>query len=115
MPSDIAESLQESFEESTPIDTSRSELNNFLASRDKSHIRSSLSTPWDDAGERTKRYYVKKASEVVAESLKVIAGEESDKLWETLVSSRAMKHHFTSAFSGTEDVDLALLESLVEC
>lgn len=26
-----------------------------------------------------------------------------------------MKHHFTSAFSGTEDVDLTLLESLVEC
>jgi len=73
-----------------------------------------LSIPWDDAGERTKRYYVKKASEV-AESLKVIAGEESDKLWETLVSSRAMKHHFTLASSGTEDVDLALLESLVEC
>ena len=72
MPSDIAESLQASFEESTPIDTSRSELNNFLASRDKSPIRSSLSTPWDDAGETTKRYYVKKASEVVAESLKVI-------------------------------------------
>lgn len=114
MPSDT-ESLQESFEESTPSDTSRSELNNFLVSRDKSPIRSSLSTPWDDAGERTKRYYVKKATEVVAECLKVIAGEESDKLWETLVSSRAMKHHFTSAFSGTEDVDLALLESLVEC
>ena len=114
MPSDT-ESLQESFEESTPIDTSRSELNNFLVSRDKSPIRSSLSTPWDDAGERTKRYYVKKASEVVAESLKAIAGEESDKLWETLVSSRAMKHRFTLASSGTEDVDLALLESLVEC
>ena len=114
MPSDT-ESLQESFQERTPFDTSRLELNNFLASRDKSPIRSSLSTPWDDAGERTKRYYVKKASEVVAESLKVIAGEESDKLWETLVSSRAMKHHFTLASSGTEDVDLALLESLVEC
>lgn len=26
-----------------------------------------------------------------------------------------MKHHFTLASSGTEDVDLALLESLVEC
>ena len=74
-----------------------------------------MSTPWDDAGERTKRYYVKKASEVVAESLKVIAGEESDKLWETMVSSRAMKQHFSLASSGTEEVDLTLLESLVEC
>ena len=36
-------------------------------------------------------------------------------LWETLVSSRAMKQHFSLASSGTEDVDLALLESLVEC
>ena len=53
----------------------------------------------------------KKASEVVAESLKVIAGEECDKLWETLVSSRSMKQHFSLASSGTEDVDLALLES----
>ena len=53
--------------------------------------------------------------EVVAESLKVIAGEECDTLWETLVSSRSMKQHFSLASSGTEDVDLALLESLVEC
>lgn len=86
LPSDT-ESFHEPFEDSTPIHTSRSELNNFLASRDKSPIRSSLSTPWDDAGERTKCYYVKKASEVVAESVKVITGEESDKVWETLVSS----------------------------
>lgn len=70
LPSDT-ESLHEF---GSPIDTSRLELNNFLASRDKSPIRSSLSTPWDDAGERTKRYYyyVQKATEVVAESLKVI-------------------------------------------
>ena len=76
---------------------------------------SNITTPRDDAGDRTKRYYVRKASEVVAESLKVMAGEECDKLWETLVSSRAMKQHFSLASSGTEDVDLALLESLVEC
>ena len=107
------EIIQGSFEENTAIDTLRSELNNFLASMDKSRIRSSLNTPWADAGERTKRYYVKKASEVVAESLKVIAGEECDKLRETLVSSRAMKQHLTS--SRKEDVDLALFESLVEC
>lgn len=110
MPSDT-----ESLQVGSRIHTSRLELNNFLASRDESPIRSSLSTPWDDAGERTKCYYVQKASEVVAESLKFIAGEDSDKLWETLVNSRAMKHHFTLASSGTEDVDLALLESLVEC
>ena len=54
LPSDT-ESIQGSFEENTPIDTSRSELNNFLASRVKSPIPSSLNinTPWDDAGERT--------------------------------------------------------------
>jgi len=69
----------------------------------------------DDAGERTKCNYVQKASEVVAECLKVIAGEDSDKLWETLVSSQAMKHHSTLASSGTKDINLALQESLVEC
>ena len=114
MPSDAA-SPDDSFGESTPIDKSRSSLNNFLASRDISPIRSSLKTPWDDVGERSKRYHVKKASEAVAESLKVIAGEDSDKLWDTLVSSKAIYQHFPFTTSETEDVDTALLESLVEC
>ena len=113
MPSDAGP--DDSFGESTPIDKSRSSLDNFLASRDISPIRSSLKTPWDDVGERSKRYYVKKASEAVAESLKVIAGEDSDKLWDTLVSSKGIYQHFPFTTSETEDVDTALLESLVEC
>ena len=115
LPSDT-ESLHESLNKSqAPIDKSRSILNNFLVSRDISPIRSSLQTPWDDASERTKRYYVKKASEAVAESIKVIASEDSEKLWETLVSSQAVKKHFNLVSSETEDVDIALLESLTEC
>lgn len=58
---------------------------------------------------------MKKASETVAESLKVLAGEDSDKLWYTLVSSKAINQHFALESSETENVDIALLESLAEC
>ncbi|KAL9968537.1 hypothetical protein ACROYT_G020644 [Oculina patagonica] len=114
LPSDT-ESLDDTCQDRTPVDRSRSALNNFLASRDISPIRSSLRTPWDDVGERTKRYYVKKASEAVAASLEVIAGKDSDKLWDKLVSSKAMNQHFPSTSLETEKVDSVLLESLAEC
>ncbi|KAL9974336.1 hypothetical protein ACROYT_G011360 [Oculina patagonica] len=114
LPSDT-ESLDDTCQDRTPVDRSRSALNDFLASRDISPIRSSLRTTWDDVGERTKRYYVKKASEAVAASLEVIAGEDSDKLWDKLVSSKAMNQHFPSTSLETEKVDSVLLESLAEC
>ena len=114
LPSD-SESLQGSFQQSTPIDKSRSTLNKFLISRDISPIRSSLQIPWSEASERTKRYYVKKAGETVAASLEVIAGEDSGNLWHTLVPSKEISERFPSEADGEKNVDSALLESLTEC
>lgn len=83
--------------------------------RDKSFIWFLLSIFWDDVGERIKCYYVKKVIEVVVECLKVIVGEEFDKLWEMLVFLWVMKYYFILVFFGIEDVDFVLLEFLVEC
>ena len=98
------------------MENSRSALNKFLVTRDISPVRSSLTTPWNDASERTRRYYIKKASEAVAASLEVMApGESAEMLWSTLVNSKAIQKHFASASVEQESVDSALLESLAEC
>ena len=110
-----SQSLQGSFQQSTPIDKSRSTLNKFLISRDLSPIRSSLQIPWSEASERTKRYYVKKAGETVAASLEVIAGEDSGILCHNLVSSKAISQRFPSEADGEKNVASALLEPLTEC
>lgn len=62
-------------------DQSLDKLNEFLAYRDVSPVRHKLSAPWDDAHERTKRRYTRKAKESVREVLEVIAPGQSDKLW----------------------------------
>ena len=112
-------SLEDSFDQfvqQNQMENSRSELNKFLVTRDISPVRSSLTTPWNDASERTRRYYIKKASEAVAASLEVMApGESAEMLWSTLVNSKAIQKHFASASVEQESVDSALLESLAEC
>ena len=112
-------SLEDSFDQfvqQNQMENSRSALNKFLVTRDISPVRSSLTTPWNDASERTRRYYIKKASEAVAASLEVMApGESAEMLWSTLVNSQAIQKHFASASVEQESVDSALLESLAEC
>ncbi|CAH3183490.1 unnamed protein product, partial [Porites lobata] len=72
------------FVQQNQMENSRSALNKFLVTRDISPVRSSLTTPWNDASERTRRYYIKKASEAVAASLEVMApGESAEMLWST--------------------------------
>ena len=41
--------------------------------------------------------------------------ESAEMLWSTLVNSKAIQKHFTSASVEQESVDSALLESLAEC
>ena len=88
-------SLEDSFDQfvqQNQMENSRSALNKFLVTRDISPVRSSLTTPWNDASERTRRYYIKKASEAVAASLEVMApGESVEMLWSTLVNSKAIQ------------------------
>ena len=84
--------------------TSREMLNQFLAFRDVSPIRNSLTIPWDEAAERTKRYYTRKAQQVVSVALEEIAPQSSEML--------------LTALKSKDDVscgDSTLLEALVEC
>ena len=86
--------------------TSREMLNQFLASRDVSPIRNSLTIPWDEAAEQTKRYYTRKAQQVVSVALEEIAPQSFEMLLTAL------------KFKSKDDVscgDSMLLEALVEC
>ena len=59
-------------------------LNEFLVCRDVSPVCHKLSVPWDNAHERTKRRYSRKAKQSVREVLEVIAPSQSGKLLSTL-------------------------------
>jgi hypothetical protein len=86
--------------------TSREMLNLFLASRDVSPIRNSLTIPWDKAAERTKHYYTRKAQQVVSAALEEIAPESSEML------STALK---SKSKDDGNCGDSTLLKALVEC
>lgn len=109
------ETPEQSIEQSNAVETSRSRPKNCLVPRDISPLRSFLQTPWNEASAKPRRYYVKKASETTVASLNVIAGEDSEKLWNTVVSSRAINVHFASESNEGKGVDSALLESLAKC
>jgi hypothetical protein len=87
--------------ESTP----REILNSFLVARDISPIRHQLTAPWDEASERTKRRYSRKAKQVVFAALEEIAPESSDKLFSILQLTDQEE----------DNVDKSLIEALVEC
>ena len=93
-------------DKSFSIETSREKLNTFLASRDISPIRHTLSTSWDEASTRTQRYYTRKASQVVRACLEEIAPEQSGTLLNTLCDK--------SNFELT-GIDYSLMDSLREC
>ncbi|KAK3727221.1 hypothetical protein QZH41_020358 [Actinostola sp. cb2023] len=113
--SDTPMSLCETFEVSSTtltedksfaIDfTPKEKLNAFLASRDTSPIRRTLSTPWDEASGRTKRYYARKARQVVTVCLEEIAPEQSDMLLDTV-----NKPTFEEA-----SLDISFIDALREC
>jgi hypothetical protein len=89
------------YTESTP----REILNSFLVARDISPIRNQLTAPWDEASERTKRRYSRKAKQVVFAALDEIAPESSDKLFSILQLTDQEE----------DNVDKSLIEALVEC
>ena len=70
-----SESQQGSFQQSTPIDKSRSTLNNSLIPRDISSIRSSLQFPCSEASGRTKRYYANPRTYIQTHTPTMVQGE----------------------------------------
>ena len=83
----------------------RDKLNEFLASRDISPIRHSLGTPWQEASDRTKRFYTRKARQAVNACLNEIAPDESEMLLTLIVKFK----------SEESSVDSSLMECLTEC
>lgn len=88
--------------ESKPVE----KLNSYLASRDISPVRHTLTTPWKEASERTKRHYVHKGREIVHTCLEEIAPGGSSAILDCLVKD---KH------ANSSTVDYSLVEALCEC
>lgn len=58
-----------------------------LCTREISSIRSRLQRPWDEASERTRRYYVRKAGQGLSTLLQNIAPSDSGSLFKAVYSS----------------------------
>lgn len=83
----------------------KDKLNEFLRSRDISPIRT-LSSPWEQASERTKRLHIRKAQQVVDACLEEIAPDDADMLFSSLKRVRCSDAH---------NVDHSLIDALCEC
>ncbi|CAB4024306.1 Hypothetical predicted protein, partial [Paramuricea clavata] len=84
----------------------REKLNIFLASRDVSPIRTSMTIPWDTAAERTKRSYVRKGKQVALAALEELAPQNSEILFSAIQAERQ---------KNADDMDSSLLEAMAEC
>ncbi|XP_031570335.1 uncharacterized protein LOC116304704, partial [Actinia tenebrosa] len=91
------------------------ELNSFLRSRDVSPVRHTLTTPWSNASDRTKRYYTRKAYQGVTAVLEEIAPCDADFLWQSVSSSTALCQRFSDDVANFKDMDTILLDALTEC
>lgn len=85
--------------------TSREKRNSFLASRDISPVRYSMTTPWDEAAERTKRFHTRKARQIVIAALQEIAPQSAEVLLSSIQSCK----------EDESDIDSTLMGVLVEC
>lgn len=109
---DTPKSLYEPSQESllcSPVaeKSPREKMNSYLRSRDVSPIRYTLSIPWENASERTKRFHLRKAQHVVHTCLEEIAPGESAKLFNQLDKKK---------LDGSgNNVDCSLMEALSEC
>lgn len=77
-------SSAEAINKSTPIE----KLNGYLASTDISPVRHTLTVPWEEVSERTKRHYVRKGREVVNACLEEIVPGESAAVLDCLVKDK---------------------------
>lgn len=97
-------------DDSTPL----TKLNEFLDSRDVSPVRHTVTVPWDEASERTRRRHIRKAQQAVGAVLEEVAPKQSEKLWHSLVPS-LNRQFSTDCESEGKDVDNVLMNALTEC
>ena len=94
-------------------------LNTYLVSRDLSPIRSQLTIPWETAGKRTKRYYIRKVGQGVTAVVQDIALNEHDasSLFQEACSSSALRETLSTDKDSDDEtiVDETLMSALAEC
>ena len=105
-----SESSSDSEETVRGTRSSRDKLNMFLASREISPVRSQLKMQWDMASDRTQRFHIRKAKQVVDAALGEIAPHDAEKLWISLVQSKVAAQQ-----TNDEAIDLKLADALPEC
>ena len=97
-------------DDSTPL----TKLNEFLDSRDVSPVRHTLTVPWDEASERTRRRHLHKAQQALGAVLEDVAPKQSETLRYSLVPSLNQQFSADSE-SEDKDVDNVLVNALTEC
>ena len=89
-------------------------LNKYLRSHSKSPIRSQLSIPWQNASERSKRYYIRKGTAVVQD----FALDDSAFLFQEVSSSRVVLSTLLCIDKDSDShsmLDETLMNALTEC
>ncbi|CAH3148826.1 unnamed protein product [Porites lobata] len=66
--------------------------------------------PWDTASDRTQRFHIRKAKQVVDAALGEIAPQDAEKLWISLVQSKVAAQQ-----TNDEAIDFKLADALAEC
>ena len=123
-PSDDSSSSEEISFDSAPATTKREPksetidpLNDYLRTREISPIRSRLQRPWEEASERTRRYFVRKAGQGLPTLLQDIAPSDSGSLFKPVYSSGVIQR--TLQCNGEEatssSVDKTVMSALAEC
>ena len=97
--------------------TRRDHLNAYLCSRDISPVRSQLQLSWQDASDRTKRYYVRKAGQGLSALVQDIAPAAAGSLYKAVCSSKVVEHTLGLAKEDnvTNIVDETMMNALAEC
>ena len=90
-------------------------LNKYLRSHSKSPIRSQLSITWQNASERSKRYYIRKAGQAATA---VVQDIDSAFLFQEVSSSRVVRSALLCIDKDSDShsmLDETLMNALTEC
>lgn len=93
-------------------------LNKYLRSHSKRPIRSQLSIPWQNASERSKRYYIRKAGQAATAVVQDIAPDDSAFLFQEVASSRVVRSTLLCIDKDSDShsmLDETLMNALTEC
>ena len=93
-------------------------LNTYLVTRDLSPIRSQLTIPCETAGERTKRYYIRKVGQGVTAVVQDIAPNDSSSLFQEARSSSALRETLSTLSKDSDEetiVNETLMSAFAEC